>query len=232
MVQSRRSVARRRRSVASGTRLGLVAAVFTVLRWSAGWPGTSWRAVVASSGVGEAGFDRLLVNSAALAAWVGLGWFCLVVALALAGRAPGVFGRLCETMSRRLTPRLLRRLVEAAIGMSIVAGPLAGGSAFRSRWLRHLPHPPHRRRRQTRSCPQPPSHPRLPSRPRPPSHRPCQRRRSLLYRDARCGSIGRPLTPCPHRLTRCRSNSIDLLSPSSRRRLHRLRCAHRPARQP
>ena len=130
-MQPRRSAAQARRSLASGARGCLVVgAAFTALRWSAGWPATSWRAVIGGSGIGEAGFDRLLVNSAALAAWVGLGWFCLVAALALASRVPGASGRLCGAISRQLTPRLLRRLVEAAIGVSIVAGPLAGGSAF------------------------------------------------------------------------------------------------------
>ncbi|HTC69426.1 MAG TPA: hypothetical protein VK662_07655, partial [Acidothermaceae bacterium] len=111
----------------------VVGGAFTVLRWSAGGPlasAANWRAVVAGSGAGQAGFDRLLVNSAGLAAWVGLGWFCLVAALALASRVPGASGRLCDKISRRLTPRLLRRLVEVAIGVSIVAGPLAAGSAF------------------------------------------------------------------------------------------------------
>jgi hypothetical protein len=130
-MQPQRSAVQPRRSLASGARACLVVgAAFTALRWSAGWPATSWRAVIGGSGTGEAGFDRLLVNSAALAAWVGLGWFCLVAALALASRVPGASGRLCGAISRRLTPRLLRRLVEAAIGISIVAGPLAGGSAF------------------------------------------------------------------------------------------------------
>jgi hypothetical protein len=130
-MQSGRSPIRRRRSLASGARAWLVvSAAFAVLRWSAAWPATSWRVVVAGSGAGEAGFDRLLVNSAALAAWVGLAWFCLVATLALASRAPGVSGRLCGTISKRLTPRLLRRLVEAAIGVSIVAGPLTAGAAF------------------------------------------------------------------------------------------------------
>ena len=91
----------RHRSLASGARACVVVgAAFTVLRWSAGWPIANWRALTTSSGVGDAGFDHLLINSAALAAWVGLAWFCLVAALALASRAPGVIGRLCRDVPK------------------------------------------------------------------------------------------------------------------------------------
>jgi resuscitation-promoting factor RpfA len=109
----------------------VMAAMFGVLLWTAGSPAHCWRGL--SSGIGasgDAGFEQLLVSVTALAAWLALGWFCTVTGLAFAGAAPGVVGRLCAKTSKRLTPHVARRLVEAVVGISILAGPLSATSAF------------------------------------------------------------------------------------------------------
>jgi resuscitation-promoting factor RpfA len=110
----------------------VIGATVSGLSWAAGPPADSWRVLTssASSASGEVGFDHLLVSVAALAAWVALSWFCAITGLAFASVAPGALGRLCAKTSQRLTPRLLRRFIEAVVGISVLAGPLGATSAF------------------------------------------------------------------------------------------------------
>jgi len=72
----------------------------------------------------------LLLSSAALAAWVGLGWLGIAIFLELATVLPGAAGRGCAAVAAKTTPTLVRRIVHAAIGVSLLAGPLTAGSAF------------------------------------------------------------------------------------------------------
>ncbi|HEY0868912.1 MAG TPA: hypothetical protein VGD55_00795 [Acidothermaceae bacterium] len=110
----------------------VMAATTSGLYWAAGSPADGWRVLMSSAAgaSGEVGFDHLLVSVAALAAWVALGWFCTITGLAFASAAPGVVGRACTKASQRLTPRLLRRLMEAVAGISVLAGPLSAAPAF------------------------------------------------------------------------------------------------------
>jgi hypothetical protein len=109
-----------------------MAGIAAVLAWAASSPGHTWRALMPAIGGGGApfDFDQLLVTSAALVAWVGLGWFCLVVCLEVASVVPGAVGRSCASVGATVSPMLLRRLVQAAIGVSVLAGPLTAGSAY------------------------------------------------------------------------------------------------------
>jgi hypothetical protein len=116
----------------------LIAATVGVLRWVVGSPAASWRALAsgvaggsgARAAAGDVGFDHLLVGIVGLAAWVGLGWICVIAGLQFASAAPGAVGRVCEAVSRRVTPAILRRVVEAIVGISVLAGPLTAGSAL------------------------------------------------------------------------------------------------------
>ena len=110
----------------------VIAATVCGLCWAAGSPADSWRVLTsgASASAGEVGFDHVLVSVAALGAWIALGWFGAVTGLACASAAPGAVGRVCTKTSRRLTPRLLRRLMEAVVGISVLAGPLSATSAL------------------------------------------------------------------------------------------------------
>jgi LysM repeat protein len=111
---------------------GLLTGIAVFLGWSAGSPIDTWHALAAAvdSSSAPASFDQLLMSSAALAAWVGLGWLSIAIALEVASVLPGVAGRRCAAVAARTTPMLLRRIVHAAIGVSVLAGPLTAGSAF------------------------------------------------------------------------------------------------------
>jgi len=76
--------------------------------------------------------DLAVAQLAAGAAWAGLGWTLLGVGLVAAARLPGAGGRVAAVLVRRLLPATVRRLAEAALGISLVAasaGPaLAAGT--------------------------------------------------------------------------------------------------------
>jgi len=121
----------------------LIATTVGVLRWVVGSPADSWRVVasggsgagapgvaVAGAAAGDVGFDHLLVGVVGLAAWASLGWFCVIAGLQFASAAPGAVGHGCEVVCERLSPAILRRFVEAVVGISILAGPLTAGSAL------------------------------------------------------------------------------------------------------
>jgi resuscitation-promoting factor RpfA len=136
MAQRERRVGSRFRGVVRpclllGTTVG-------VLRWVVGSPADSWRALAsgvsdgsgAGAAAGDVGFDHLLAGVVGLAAWAGIGWFCVIAGLQFASAAPGAVGRMCEAVSLRVTPTILRRFVEAVVGISMLAGPLTAGSAL------------------------------------------------------------------------------------------------------
>jgi LysM repeat protein len=110
----------------------LIAGIAALLASAAGSPPDTWRAFVAAieSSSATPDFDQLLANSAAVAAWVGLGWLVIAVVFELASVLPGAVGRGCAAIAARTTPMLVRRIVQAAIGVSVLAGPLTAGSAF------------------------------------------------------------------------------------------------------
>ena len=54
----------------------------------------------------------------------------IAMSLEIASVLPGAVGRGCATVASRISPLLVRRLVQAAIGVSVLAGPLTAGSAF------------------------------------------------------------------------------------------------------
>jgi len=121
------------RRTALAVRAGaLVAAIAALLSWAAGPPSHTWRALVAAIETTRVtpDFDQLVGNSAALAAWVGLGWFGVAVFLEVASELPGAGGRGFAAVAAKTSPMLIRRIVQAAIGVSVLAGPLTAGSAF------------------------------------------------------------------------------------------------------
>jgi hypothetical protein len=114
----------RRACVSASTAIG-VAAASVALSWAAGSPSTLCHAISA-----DRDFEHLFPHTAALVAWVGLGWFCMAVSLEIFGRLPGVFGARCSALAASLSPRVVRRLAQAAVGLTILAGPMATPSAW------------------------------------------------------------------------------------------------------
>ena len=109
----------RRACVAASTAV-FVGTAAGALRWAAGSPATICHAIGA-----DRNFDRLFTHAAALLAWLGLSWFCIAVSLEILGRLPGLVGQVCSAVAANVNPRIVRRLAQAAIGMTIAAGPLS-----------------------------------------------------------------------------------------------------------
>ena len=121
-----------RRAALAVRAAALVAGIAALLGWAAGPPSGTWRALVSALEASRVNpdFDLLVGNSAALAAWVGLGWLVVAVFLEVASVLPGAAGRGFAAAAAKTSPLLIRRIVQAAIGVSVLAGPLTAGSAF------------------------------------------------------------------------------------------------------
>jgi hypothetical protein len=70
-----------------------------------------------------------LVAVLALLAWALAAWLGLTVLLTLLCRVPGTAGRTAAGVVRRVAPAAVRRLVGAALGVTVVAGALAASPA-------------------------------------------------------------------------------------------------------
>ena len=110
----------------------LLASIAALLGWAAGSPFDTWRALLSAIDASAAtpDFDQLLGGSAALAAWIGVGWLGITVFLEVASALPGAAGRGCAAVAAKASPLLVRRIVHAVIGVSVLAGPLTAGPAF------------------------------------------------------------------------------------------------------
>lgn len=96
----------------AGVVLGLLAAT-SMLAW-AGAPTAALRE--ASSA--ESAADQLAALAAAVA-WLLLSWLVIGALLSAAARVPGTGGRLASNIARRIAPAVLRRTVDAALGLAI-----------------------------------------------------------------------------------------------------------------
>ena len=127
MKQSERScgfrVRRRFRAAGIVVALGGLA---LALRWSTGYPAAIARSLVAATQP----FDTLLIDAIALIAWVVVAWASVVVSIELAAGLPGVFGRQFTRLARTVTPAAVRRFAQAAIGFSVLVGPMTAGRAL------------------------------------------------------------------------------------------------------
>jgi LysM domain-containing protein len=110
----------------------LIAGVAVVLGWAAGPPAGTWRVLVSAvdGSAATPAFDHLLVSSAAVAAWAALCWFGVAVFLEVASALPGALGHGFAAVAARVSPTLVRHVVQAVIGISVLAGPLTAGSAL------------------------------------------------------------------------------------------------------
>lgn len=61
--------------------------------------------------------------------WLTAAWFFLVGALSLGATARGRAGRFADSWSRRLTPLAVRRLLQAALGVTLAVGPAGAAIA-------------------------------------------------------------------------------------------------------
>lgn len=96
------------------------------LRWSMGSPTAIARSLAAATQP----FDTLLIDAIALIAWAVVAWAAVVVTIELATALPGVFGRQFTRLARIVTPATVRRLAQAAIGFSVLVGPMTAGRAM------------------------------------------------------------------------------------------------------
>jgi nucleoid-associated protein YgaU len=110
--------------LAAGPAFALVA---VCLEWAAGSPLAVLRGV---GGSGNPDFEVRLVDAAGLMAWACLGWFAVVLVVELATTLPGWCGRGCGAVARAISPRVVRRLAQGLIGLSVLAGPFDAGAAL------------------------------------------------------------------------------------------------------
>jgi resuscitation-promoting factor RpfA len=101
------------------------AAIVGSLSWAAGSPVT----LVRNLATGRQEFDGLVSAAAGVAAWIGLGWFGSTLALEAAAALPGCCGRACAWVAARVCPPTVRRIAQALVGVTVLAGPLVAGSA-------------------------------------------------------------------------------------------------------
>ena len=127
-------------------------------------PSAAWAALVHP--VADDPFGPL-VAAAALLAWLLAGWLLLTAIVTCAERAPGLAGRVGARVARRVAPLALRRLVAAALGLTVATGALAGTPAWASQGL--PPAPPPSASLDWPSAAQPPATPATPAATRAPA---------------------------------------------------------------
>lgn len=83
---------------------------------------------------GAAAADPLapLLGLVALVAWAAVSWLSLTVVVTVGGRLPGLVGRSCAAVSRRVAPAAVRRGVEVALGLTVAVGALGASPALAS----------------------------------------------------------------------------------------------------
>lgn len=92
----------------------LLVGLVTALTWASAAParhlvsGTPW------------GYEAALGAGTAALAWLAVLWFLGCVALTLLGRLPGAVGRCATRVGVLVTPVVIRRLIEATLGASLI----------------------------------------------------------------------------------------------------------------
>ena len=88
--------------------------------------------VAALAALGEPSADALgagpLIGAVALLAWALTGWLTVVLAIGLAERLPGVFGRAAARCLTRVAPTSVRSMVRAATGLAVAGTVLLSGA--------------------------------------------------------------------------------------------------------
>ena len=70
-----------------------------------------------------------LVAAVALAAWALATWLLLVAVATAGAQLPGLAGRSCAALARRVAPAAVRRAVQVALGLTVAAGTCAAVAA-------------------------------------------------------------------------------------------------------
>lgn len=73
--------------------------------------------------------DESIATVAGLAAEMCLVWLCLGALLVCLGRLPGLTGRLSRAVATRVTPHVLRRAVETALGLTVATASISTTAA-------------------------------------------------------------------------------------------------------
>jgi nucleoid-associated protein YgaU len=83
----------------------------------------------AAAWVGSATADEAVMRLAALSAWAVTAWLAGCLLLVCLARVPGWTGRAAGACARRVTPALVRRSLETAVGLTVAALPVAAPGA-------------------------------------------------------------------------------------------------------
>lgn len=106
--------------VLAGTAL---ADAWVLVRLAPDWIGLSHGLQAPHAWVSRAGADRAALALVIAALWLTAAWLALGLAVTLAGRCPGRFGRGSDILASRIAPKTLRRILVGAAGASILLGP-------------------------------------------------------------------------------------------------------------
>ena len=77
---------------------------------------------------GSADLETLMAGAAAAGAWLCLVWLGLGFTAAMLAALPGTAGRYGAVVSRRITPQVVRRLAEVALGVTVAPGAALTGT--------------------------------------------------------------------------------------------------------
>lgn len=113
------------RTVAAGTALASL-----LLLLAAPPPGTALHQLQTGGTAADA--TAPLVALVALTAWTAAAWLSLTVVATSGAHLPGLAGRACGGVSRRVAPAALRRGVEVALGLTVALGVGGAPSALAS----------------------------------------------------------------------------------------------------
>ncbi len=190
---------------ASGS-VAALGALALALRLSVGYPA----AIARSLATATQPFDTLLIDVIALIAWVVVAWAAVVVTIELATGLPGVFGRQFTRLARTVTPATVRRLAQAAIGFSVLVGPMTAGRALAADAGNSSP----ATSTAVVAAPTPSTSPRMPLMPLVPLDRPLAQGPVTIDLDRPV----RPITPAPLAPARTASPSTAALAAGAPRR--------------
>ena len=94
------------------------------------------------SWLADASPDAALVNLATLAAWLCLGWLTAGATVTALAAVPGLSGRIASRLATALIPIGLRRMMEAALGITVVTAPAIGLGPLTPAWADARPPAP------------------------------------------------------------------------------------------
>jgi LysM repeat protein len=104
--------------------LGCCAATGLRMLWP-DWPAVAADLAAAQDWTQRVDADQAAGTLAGVALWLVCAWLCVGLVACLASRLPGAGGRAADVLASLVLPRALYRLAVGAVGLGVLAGPVA-----------------------------------------------------------------------------------------------------------